>query len=219
MRWMSAMAMILWLIAGCDSPRDRPSGTGKDASAAADTGASDAGDGEDSGPGDSGMADGGSMMDSGMADTGVALIPDPGTVQNGEWTDVEPNDDPSMAVPQGILTGPVWMGFAMPYTTINDDTDVDYFVFKTGDEMSLANVYISACWGDGVDLLNMYLYTVENRIQGGLVASAESTDTSCETLVDFGAGPTILSADTTYLLEIRAAPDLMLGGAGGMYSA
>src|SRR5262245_40275916 len=60
-------------------------------------------------------------------------VPDPGTTEGGEWTDVEPNNDPSHAVPVGVLTGPVWMGFADPVTKINGPGDSDFFVFKTKD--------------------------------------------------------------------------------------
>ena len=205
--------VLLAVLAGCGT-RDRTN-TGPrpnaDATPMADA-LTDASD-DDAGAGDMGTPD------NGVADMGVALVPDPGTDTNTEWTDVEPNDDPSTAVPQGILAGPVWMGFVMPYTTINDDTDVDYFVFRTGDAASLGNVYIASCWSIGRDMINLYLYQVDNGVQGALVDSAESTDTSCETIVDFGEGSTLLVADTVYLLEVRAAPGLALGADVGLYSA
>ncbi len=209
-------AVALLLIVGC-SNRDHPAGTrdvgprdsGGPVDAAMDAGGND----------DTGVADIGVGGDSGVEDVGMAaLVPDPGTGTGLEWTDVEPNDDPSHAVPQGILAGPVWMGFAMPFTAINSATDVDFFVFRTGDAASLDNDFIGTCWGDGVDLANLYLYQVDNGVQGALIASAESTDTTCETVVGFGQGSTLLAADTVYLLEVRAAPGLVLTGTG-MYSA
>ena len=101
----------------------------------------------------------------------------------------------------------------------NDDTDVDYFVFRTGDTASLANIFIGACWSIGVDLLNMTVYQVDNATQGALIRSADSTDTNCETLVGFGEGSTVFVADTVYLLEVRAAPGLSLGANSGLYMA
>src|SRR5689334_14060976 len=50
-------------------------------------------------------------------DTGP--VPDPGTAMGADWTDVEPNDQPSQAVPVGIVTGSIWMGFADPPTAIS----------------------------------------------------------------------------------------------------
>ncbi len=150
--------------------------------------------------------------------TGVGgLIPDPGNGMNGEWTDIEPNDLPSQAVPMGILSGPIWAGFVMPYTAINPATDVDYFVFKTGADLS--GIYMALCWSFAGDLLDMYLYQVDSQMQGAMVASAATTGSGCETLVDFGMGATVLAPDTTYLLEVRGAPGLDLAGDPGLYSA
>lgn len=147
----------------------------------------------------------------------MGLIPDPGNEMNGEWTDIEPNDTPDQAVPMGILTGPIWAGFVAPYTAINPETDVDYFVFKTGADTS--GVYMALCWSFAGNLLDMNLYEVENQMQGQLAATATDTAPGCETLVDFGEGATLLSPSTTYLLEVRGAPGLNLAGDPGLYTA
>lgn len=152
-------------------------------------------------------------------DMAGGVIPDPGTEVGGEWTDVEPNDTPSQATPVGVLNGPAWVGFVEPFTEIASTTDVDYFVFKTADAASLANDYISLCWGGGVNLLDAHLYEVVDQHQGTEVVTATTTNTSCETVIDFGQGPTILAADTVYLLELRAAPGLPAAGLPIGYSA
>ena len=38
-------------------------------------------------------------------------VPDPGDEVGGEWTDIEPNDDPGHAVPVGIIAGAVGGGY------------------------------------------------------------------------------------------------------------
>jgi hypothetical protein len=184
--------------------------------------------------GDSGSTTGDSTSGSGgttgssVASTGGAssvgtggamagLIPDPGTEMNGEWVDTEPNDTPAQAVPMGTLTGPIWAGFTEPYTAINPEDDVDYFVFKTGPDVS--NVYMSLCWSFSGNLLDMNLYEVVAQTQGALVKSSASTATGCETLVDIGQGATDLQPNTTYLLEVAGAPGLALAGDPGLYSA
>lgn len=169
--------------------------------------------------GSGGMGSGG--MAAGGEGTGgmMGLIPDPGNEPAGEWTDMEPNDSPSQATPMGVLTGPIWMGFVEPYTAINPATDVDYFVFKTGDAASLENIFISICWSFTGNLLDLQLYQVVNSTQGPVAASAATTGTGCETLVDFGQGATVLTANTTYLLEVAGAPGLNLGGDAGLYMA
>jgi len=155
----------------------------------------------------------------GGTDASAALIPDPGTTMNGEWTDVEPNDRPDQATPVGIVTGPAWMGFVEPYTAINPEDDVDYFVMRTGDAASLDNVYLEACWSFTGNLADMYMYEVQGGVKGSMVASGTSGDASCEPLLAAGTGSSILSADTVYLVEVRGAPGLSLGGDPGLYSA
>jgi hypothetical protein len=173
------------------------------------------------GGGDGAKSDGGAGAPDGSGPDAVVseIIPDPGTVEAGEWTDQEPNDTPGQATPVGIMNGPVWAGFVEPYTTIQSVTDVDWFVFRTKDQASLVNDYVQFCWGGAVNLLDLYLYEVVDQHQGPLVRSAESTDTSCETIVGAGEGDTILTADTTYLLEVRAAPGLAPGAVPAMYGA
>jgi len=148
-----------------------------------------------------------------------ALIPDPGTDIAVEWTDEEPNDAPENAVPVGQVEGPIWAGFVMPLTAINPEDDVDYFVFQTGAAPTLDSVYISLCWSFAGDLLDLRLYEVQNGLQGPMVAEAATTNPGCETIVDFGMGSTILTANTVYLLEVAAAPGLVLGGDSGDYGA
>jgi hypothetical protein len=145
----------------------------------------------------------------------AGMIPDPGPGMNTEWTDVEPNNDPAHAVPQGILTGPIWAGFATPYTQIDDANDTDFFVFKTGASETLANVYISLC--GPANSLDVYLYKVDSQMQGDVVSSAEGTDSGCAEVVGFGGGEALLTADTTYLLEVRAQPGI--ASTPAMYSA
>jgi hypothetical protein len=173
------------------------------------------------GGGDGGSPDsGGNGPDAAGPDGAVAeLVPDPGTVEAGEWTDVEPNDTPGNATPVGIMNGPVWAGFVEPYTQIGSTTDVDWYVFKTKDAATLVNDYIQFCWGGGINLLDLYLYEVVDQRQGPLVRSAETTDTTCETVIPAGEGATILTADTTYLLEVRAAPGLEAAAVPAFYGA
>ena len=149
----------------------------------------------------------------------MELIPDPGMVAGGEWTDVEPNDTPGQAVPVGILNGPVWAGFVEPYTAISSPTDVDYFVFRSGDAASLPNVNIQICWSFAGNLLDLNLYNVVNSQKGSLVKSAADTAAGCETLIDFGEAPMVVQPDTIYLLEVVAGPGLNLGGDPGLYGA
>lgn len=149
----------------------------------------------------------------------MGTIPDPGTTVGGEWTDVEPNDTPSQAVPVGILNGSVWMGFADPVTAISSPTDVDYFVFKTGDAASLANDNIQVCWSFAGNLLDLNLYAVDNGKKGALLKSATDTAGACETLIAPGEGTALLTVDTVYLLEVVAGPGLDLMGDPGLYSA
>jgi hypothetical protein len=198
------------LAAACGDTRPRSSsGNGGD-------GGGDGGAGGTAGIGGAG-ASSSSAGGAGGGDTGP--IPDPGMQMGAEWTDIEPNDIPSQAVPVGIMTGPIWAGFVMPYTAISSPTDVDYFVFKTGDAASLANVNIQICWSFTGNLLDLNLYTVVNSQKGPLALSSTSTDTSCETMINFGEGPAKLTADTTYLLEVFAGPGLNLAGDPGLYSA
>jgi hypothetical protein len=195
------------LFAGCGDDTGASGGGGNDATTASSSANSTAS-----------VASSGNATAAMSSSTGMAgLIPDPGNEMNGEWTDIEPNDLPSQAVPMGILTGPIWAGFVEPYTAIDPETDVDYFVFKTGAD--LTNVYMSLCWSFNGNLLDLYLYEVENQMQGAEVASSVDTAPGCETLVDFGEGPTVLAANTTYLLEVRGAPGLDLAGDPGLYNA
>jgi hypothetical protein len=206
--WLSLLGAAL-IAAGCDDePRERDEGS----TTASATKASTSGSG---GLGGMGGAANGGAGPGGM----MGMIPDPGNQPSGEWTDMEPNNTPSQATPMGVLTGPIWAGFTDPLTAINPATDVDYFVFKTGDAASLANVYISLCWSFAGNLLDLTLYEVVNSMQGQVVASAATTGTGCETLVDVGEGTTLLQATTTYLLEVAAAPGLNLMGDPGLYSA
>lgn len=148
-------------------------------------------------------------------------VPDPGTQVGKTWTDVEPNDTPDKAFPGGVLSFAFWMGFAQPATKIGTNTDVDFFVFKTGDAASITGIGgpLSVCWSGGINLLDLYLYKVENSRKGPLVRSATTADSSCETVVDAGQASTVLAPNTVYLLEVRAAPGLNLGGNPGLYSA
>ncbi|MFO0722133.1 MAG: hypothetical protein U1E65_00030 [Myxococcota bacterium] len=170
-------------------------------------------------------------MDADIVDTGVMgmdaeamdalatgeLVPDPGDTTITEWKDIEPNDTPDHAVPQGPLAGPVWAGFSAPNTTIDNNTDVDYFVFKTTADLS--QVYIEICWGFAGNLLDLFLYRVDAGRKGPQVLAANETTGQCERLVPIGMGATLLMPNTTYLLEVRAGPGLMLNGASGGYSA
>ncbi|MFO0613733.1 MAG: hypothetical protein U0414_14155 [Polyangiaceae bacterium] len=152
---------------------------------------------------------------------GGCTVPLPGTVEGGDWTDAEPNDDACHATPVGILSGPVWAGFADPITTINSNTDKDFFVFKTSDAASLANVNVLLCSSGTFNLLDLYLYGVEaDGTLGPEIKKADSTQPGCETIVAMGEGPTDLQPNTTYVLEVRAAPGLVLPKpSDGFYSA
>ncbi|NUP11415.1 MAG: hypothetical protein HOW73_35670 [Polyangiaceae bacterium] len=191
------------------------------------TGGSGPGGGSEGGTaqgGDGGAASTGGQAPGGQAPGGsdqggmqAGMIPDPGPQMDGEWVDVEPNDTPSQAVPMGTLTGPIWAGFMEPYTAINPEDDVDYFVFKTGGDVS--GVYMALCWGFPGNLLDMNLYEVVDQHQGDLVKTAAATTDGCETLIDVGTGAADLTPNTTYLLEVAAAPGLVLGGDEGLYGA
>jgi hypothetical protein len=152
---------------------------------------------------------------------GGCKVPDPGATVGADWTDVEPNDDACHATPVGVLNGPVWAGFADPVTTINTNTDTDFFVFKTDDAASLANVNVLLCSSGNFNLLDLYLYDVlPDGTLGPQVKKAESTQPGCETIVGMGEGPTDLKPDTPYVLEVRAAPGLVLPmPSDGFYSA
>jgi hypothetical protein len=150
---------------------------------------------------------------------GGAMVPDPGTAVGGEWTDVEPNDTPEDAVPVGQVQFAIWAGFAPPYTQIDNPTDVDYYVFRAPAQADLAGLNMQFCWGGAIDLLDLYLYEVVNMTQGALVRSAATTNTSCETIIAPGDGPTYLTADAVYLLEVRAAPSLPASTPATMYGA
>jgi hypothetical protein len=179
--------------------------------------------GTDKNPGETGGAGGepwgGSGGTGGAGGAAMGMIPDPGSTVGGEWTDVEPNDKPSQAVPVGIVEGPIWMGFASPVTAMSSPADVDYFVFRTGADATLANVNIQTCWSFPGNLLDLNLYEVVQSQKGPLVKSATTTNTSCETVIGFGEGTMVLKADTIYLLEVIAGPGLDLAGDPGLYSA
>jgi hypothetical protein len=131
-------------------------------------------------------------------------VPDPGDEVGGEWTDVEPNDDPGHAVPVGIISGAVWAGFVEPYTQLETPEDRDFFVFATGDAASL-EVHIAMC-GDA-NTFDMYLTEVVDGMMGPEIAQSVGEDTGCATVVDFGQGPELLQPQTSYVLEVRAQPD------------
>jgi hypothetical protein len=65
----------------------------------------------------------------------------------------------------------------------------------------------------------MFLYRVDNGLQGPMVASATAPTGSCQTLVMAGQGATLLLPNQRYLLEVRAAMGLNLNGMSGMYGA
>jgi hypothetical protein len=150
---------------------------------------------------------------------GASTLPEPGTEDGGEWTDVEPNDTPGDATPVGVVNGPIWAGFVEPYTTIDSPTDVDFYVFRAPGAAELGNVNMQFCWGGGLDLLDLYLYEVMSMTQGALIQTANTTNTSCETIIPFGEGANILTADAVYLLEVRAAPTVPAGTPATMYGA
>ena len=52
--------------------------------------------------GSGGTGGAGTAGKGGMGGSMGGMIPDPGMAMNAEWTDVEPNDDPSQAVPVPI---------------------------------------------------------------------------------------------------------------------
>ncbi len=187
--------------AGCGT--DKPMGT-------AGAGGEPWGGGGTGGAGTGGTGTGGVM---------IGMIPDPGTTVGGEWTDIEPNDDPSSAVPVGVLESSIWMGFAMPATAISSPTDVDNFVFRTGAVATLSNINMQICWSFPGNLLDMNLYDVVQGKKGALVKSAKVTAGTCETLIMPPEGSMLLKADTVYLLEVVAGPMLMLNGDAGLYSA
>jgi hypothetical protein len=145
------------------------------------------------------------------------VVPDPGQGSTGgEWTDVEPNNTPGTATPVGPVQGAPWLGFTQPYTQINSNTDVDYYSFKTTTSLDFD---ISFCWSAPVDLLDLSLYAVVNSQKGPLLKAAATNSTSCENLIAFGErspdGGPFFQPDASYLLEVRAAPGLILPGDGG----
>ena len=160
-----------------------------------------AGDGDADGDGD------------GDGDADGDVVPDPGEVVGGEWTDIEPNDDPSHAVPVGILAGPVWAGFAEPFTQLESTDDTDFFVFATGEAATLADVYILLC--GPANTMDLYLSEVVDGHMGGQISSAAGNDTGCVSMIEVGQGPEILTATTSYVLEVRAQP----GAAGASFPA
>jgi hypothetical protein len=164
-------------------------------------------------PSDAGDVDGSAEVDGSSGE----LVPDPGDAVGGEWTDIEPNDDPSHAVPVGVLAGPVWAGFVEPFTQIASADDTDFFVFRTGEEATLGDVYIALC--GTANTMDGYLSQVVDGRMGAELASAAGPDTGCITLVDFGQGPEILAATTAYVLEVRAQPDADPGDFPVLYSA
>src|SRR5262245_50770730 len=103
--WLGAASLsVLYLVSACDgSPQATTEGGSAQTGGSGGTGGTSTG----------GTSTGGSTGGTGGA---AEPIPDPGMVMGGEWTDVEPNDKPGQAVPVGILNGPVWMGFAEPFT-------------------------------------------------------------------------------------------------------
>lgn len=210
--WLLGIALVAVGLgaAGCGDDESN-GGSGPTGAGGATTGVGGAG-------GDTGGTGGAGGATTGTGG-GMGTVPDPGTAMGGEWTDVEPNDTPSQAVPVGTILGSAWMGFAQPYTAINPETDVDYFVFRTADAASLDSDYISVCWSFPGNLLDLELYEVVNSMQGPLVASAAQTTAGCETVLDFGQGSTLLKPDTVYLLKVAGAPGLMLNGDPGLYDA
>ena len=218
---MRALGIVLSfvLITGCDETR----GSGGDPRPSGGTGNSTV---ADAGPSDAGPSDtGGMVTDAMVADTGMmqALIPVPPMTAANEWPDVEPNDTPAQAVPVGMLQFAFWMGFGMPLNMFSSNTDVDYYVFRTGDAASLTNVLLQICWGADmgggrVDLLNAYIYEVNNGVQGQAVVTAEDTDTSCENMVS-GDASMIMAANSIYLLEVRPPAGADISNHTGMYGA
>jgi hypothetical protein len=185
----------------------------------------------DSGPAsgaDSGMSTADAMVaDSGGApDTGTmmgGLVPDPGTMAASfDWLDIEPDDTPAEAVPRGILNSGVWFGTGNPaseISKINNDTDVDWYVFRTpADAPTRDMISIQVCSATNTHVFDLYLYNVVNQMQGSLVTSATS-NSGCQTLIPAGMASHFLDLDKVYLLEVAATPGLHLNGADGTYQA
>ncbi|MCA9492869.1 MAG: hypothetical protein KC621_23215 [Myxococcales bacterium] len=178
-------------------------------------------------------AEGDSLMDAGPPDTGIAdagaldsgvetQIPTPPMTIAAEWPDTEPNDTPEQAVPVGVIEEAVWMGFSMPLNAINDDDDVDFYVFRTPDAeglMRLTEVSFIVCWQGGLDLVDLALYRVEEGRIAETVREAATQSPNCEDLMAGMQPSELLSPESIYLLEVRAAPGLMLGGSPGLYEA
>lgn len=171
----------------------------------------------DAGPPDTGI------VDAGAPDGGVEpLIPTPPMTTAAEWPDTEPNDTPEQAVPVGVIEEAVWMGFSMPLNAVNSDGDVDFYVFRTPDAeglMQLTEVSFIVCWQGGLDLLDLALYRVQEGRIAETVREASTQDPSCEDLMAGTQPSELLSPESIYLLEVRAAPGLMLGGSPGLYEA
>ncbi|MBI2374118.1 MAG: hypothetical protein HYV07_08970 [Deltaproteobacteria bacterium] len=209
------LVVAVALVSACEDRTPRPTRTVRaDGSLAADgsiplDGSSPDAAGGDASPNDSGSDDSGMM---------ALLIPDPPTTSADEWPDTEPNDTPDHAVPVGVLNFAFWMGFGSEPNQIATDTDVDYYVFRTGADLA-GFAPLQICASDQINLFDLALYEVQNRAQGALVREANSSAPSCETLMSSDEVPTLLHANSVYLLRVGAAPGLSLGGSTGMYSA
>jgi hypothetical protein len=218
-RWRRGFA-ILFALAACDN--DRSTGGG----GVRNNGGSDSGVGRDviTGGGDGGDA---STIDTGVADSGPGdsgtppeMIPNPPETEAFSWNDVEPNDTPSRAVPVGRLQYALWMGFSAQPNVIGNNTDVDYYAFRTGDAQSLMNqADMVICSNDGQDLLTAKLYSVIEGMQGEELRASTRPSEGCALLMTSVEVPTVLMPMSVYLLEIRALPGLELGARIGAYSA
>lgn len=139
---------------------------------------------------------------------GGGSIPDPGSAAIPfSWPDTEPNDTPQTAVPLGTSVNAgeaTWFdGTATSGQLGGSDTE-DYFVWKSSTQGG--NFHAGPCW-DGTaapNLLDFFVYEVDNGQEGQMVASSTDTDPACENMA--AAADFTMQPSTVYLLELRAKP-------------
>jgi hypothetical protein len=209
LRSFSALSLTIALALGCgeDETKNR-SGSDNTTSAGGSTSSQGGGGTMMVGPGGTGGTGGGGMV----------MVPPPGDMQAFEWPDTEPNDTPGQATPVGVFEGALWMGFSMPPSAIDPEDDIDFYVFKMPATVQVFTD-LAVCYSFAGNLLDLYLYDVQNGFLGPEIASATETTGGCETLMTIAEAQAALQPDATYVLEVRHGPGLVLGGDPGLYSA
>lgn len=206
---LRAVAALVVAVAGCgDSGETTTSNVttevmtseGPGGSETTDTGASSTSSTESSTGTDPSTTEGSSSSSGGVG------MPVPTPCENTllNFEDNEPNDTPETAIDGCTVLNGYWGNFPTG-GTLGPDDPVDYVVFRTPFEPDdFAFIPIVPCWQAGPNLLDWYLYQVEDGVTVGEPFASESTADDCE-----GSDQNVqLPGGSVFLMEIRRVDDV-----------